>query len=166
MKKAQKVIGIVLLFFSSMSWAQESHFLAVIKVTFSSSSGIEDSDISIASNQNLFFIESDSKEDMYFYNVLLEEETQSAGIIKNVKHIKKSKTQNEYAFEWYYENSYNEVKGKAYVTIEIMDSTTTNSGKTARVTITDDQKLHLVYEGEINYFINPLVFLYRLEAIK
>jgi len=166
MQKIQKVISIILLIFSSMSWAQENYILAVVKVNFSSTSGKEDTAISIAKNRNLFFVESETNEDMFFYNVLLESESQSAGTIKNVKHIKKSKAQNEYTFEWDFENSYNEVKGKALVTIEITDSKTTNVEKIAKVTITGDQKLHLVYEGKIRYFIKLLVFHYRLESIK
>ena len=164
----QKAVYLLLLVFTSMCWAQDSSFLAVVKVDYSSTSGKEDTQFSLDKERHVFFIESDNKEELLFYNAFLKEneESHSAGTIKNVKQIKKTKTQQVYSFEWNFENSYNAIKGKAFVTLEIDESETTNKESKAKITITNEKGLQLVYKGIISYYVNPLLFYYRLEKIK
>ena len=70
-----------------------------------------------------------------------------------------------YSFEWNFENSYDAIKGKAFVTLEIDESETTNKESKAKITITNEKGLQLVYKGIISYYVNPLLFYYRLEKI-
>jgi len=164
----QKAVYLVLLVFTSMCWAQDSSFLAVVKVDYSSTSGKEDTQFSLDKERHIFFIESDNKEELLFYNVFLKEkeESHSAGTIKNVKRIKNTKEQHVYSFEWNVENSYDAIKSKVFVTLEINESETTNKECKAKITITNEKDLQLVYKGIILYYVNPLLFYYRLEKIK
>ena len=164
----QKAVYLVLLVFTSMCWAQDSSFLAVIKVDYSSTSGKEDTQFSLDKERHIFFIESDNKEELLFYNAFLKEneESHSAGTIKSVKRIKNTKAQQVYSFEWNFENSYDAIKSKAFVTLEINESETTNKESKAIITITNEKDLQLVYKGVISYYVNPLLFYYRLEKIK
>ena len=163
----QKAVYLVLLVFTSMCWAQDSSFLAVVKVDYSSTSGKEDTQFSLDKERHIFFIESDNKEELLFYNAFLKEneESHSAGTIKSVKRIKNTKAQQVYSFEWNFENSYDAIKGKAFVTLEIVESETTNKESKAKITITNEKDLQLVYKGIISYYVNPLLFYYRLEKI-
>ena len=163
----QKAVYLVLLVFTSMCWAQDSSFLAVVKVDYSSTSGKEDTQFSLDKERHIFFIESDNKEELLFYNAFLKEneESHSAGTIKSVKRIKNTKAQQVYTFEWNFENSYDAIKSKAFVTLEINESETTNKESKAIITITNEKDLKLVYEGIISYYVNPLLFYYRLEKI-
>lgn len=163
----QKAVYLVLLVFTSMCWAQDSSFLAVVKVDYSSTSGKEDTQFSLDKERHIFFIESDNKEELLFYNAFLKEkeESHSAGTIKNVKRIKNTKEQHVYSFEWNVENSYDAIKSKAFVTLEINESETTNKECKAKITITNEKDLQLVYKGIILYYVNPLLFYYRLEKI-
>ena len=163
----QKAVYLVLLVFTSMCWAQDSSFLAVVKVDYSSTSGKEDTQFSLDKERHIFFIESDNKEELLFYNAFLKEkeESHSAGTIKNVKRIKNTKEQHVYSFEWNVENSYDAIKSKAFVTLEINESETTNKECKAKITITNEKDLQLVYKGIISYYVNPLLFYYRLEKI-
>jgi hypothetical protein len=163
----QKAVYLVLLVFTSMCWAQDSSFLAVVKVDYSSTSGKEDTQFSLDKERHIFFIESDNKEELLFYNVFLKEkeESHSAGTIKNVKRIKNTKEQHVYSFEWNVENSYDAIKSKVFVTLEINESETTNKECKAKITITNEKDLQLVYKGIILYYVNPLLFYYRLEKI-
>ena len=164
----QKAVYLVLLVFTSMCWAQDSSFLAVVRVDYSSTSGKEDTQFSLDKERHIFFIESDNKEELLFYNAFLKEneESHSAGTIKNVKRIKNTKEQHVYSFEWNVENSYDAIKSKAFVTLEINESETTNKESKAIITITNEKDLQLVYKGVISYYVNPLLFYYRLEKIK
>ena len=164
----QKAVYLVLLVFTSMCWAQDSSFLAVVKVDYSSTSGKEDTQFSLDKERHIFFIESDNKEELLFYNAFLKEneESHSAGTIKSVKRIKNTKAQQVYSFEWNFENSYDAIKSKAFVTLEINESETTNKESNAIITITNEKDLQLVYKGVISYYVNPLLFYYRLEKIK
>ena len=164
----QKAVYLVLLVFTSMCWAQDSSFLAVVKVDYSSTSGKEDTQFSLDKERHIFFIESDNKEELLFYNAFLKEkeESHSAGTIKNVKRIKNTKEQHVYSFEWNVENSYDAIKSKVFVTLEINESETTNKESKAIITITNEKDLKLVYEGIISYYVNPLLFYYSLEKIK
>ena len=157
----------VLLVFTSMCWAQDSSFLAVVKVDYSSTSGKEDTQFSLDKERHIFFIESDNKEELLFYNAFLKEkeESHSAGTIKNVKRIKNTKEQHVYSFEWNVENSYDAIKSKVFVTLEINESETINKESKAKITITNEKDLQLVYKGIILYYVNPLLFYYRLEKI-
>ena len=163
----QKAVYLLLLVFTSMCWAQDSSFLAVIKVDYSSTSGKEDTQFSLDKERHIFFIESDNKEELLFYNAFLKEneESHSAGTIKSVKRIKNTKAQQVYSFEWNFENSFDAINGKAFVTLEIVESETTNKESKAKITITNEKDLKLVYEGIISYYVNPLLFYYRLEKI-
>ena len=163
----QKAVYLVLLVFTSMCWAQDSSFLAVVKVDYSSTSGKEDTQFSLDKERHIFFIESDNKEEILFYNAFLKEkeESHSAGTIKNVKRIKNTKEQHVYSFEWNVENSYDAIKSKVFVTLEINESETTNKECKAKITITNEKDLQLVYKGIILYYVNPLLFYYRLEKI-
>ncbi len=164
----QKAVYLVLLVFTSMCWAQDSSFLAVVRVDYSSTSGKEDTQFSLDKERHIFFIESDNKEELLFYNAFLKEneESHSAGTIKSVKRIKNTKAQQMYSFEWNFENSYDAIKGKAFVTLEIDESETTNKESKAKITITNEKGLQLVYKGIISYYVNPLLFYYSLEKIK
>lgn len=164
----QKAVYLVLLVFTSICWAQDSSFLAVIKVDYSSTSGKEDTQFSLDKERHIFFIESDNKEELLFYNAFLKEneESHSAGTIKSVKRIKNTKAQQVYSFEWNFENSFDAIKGKAFVTLEIDESETSNKESKAKITITNEKDLQLVYKGIISYYVNPLLFYYRLEKIK
>ena len=164
----QKAVYLVLLVFTSMCWAQDSSFLAVVRVDYSSTSGKEDTQFSLDKERHIFFIESDNKEELLFYNAFLKEkeESHSAGTIKNVKRIKNTKEQHVYSFEWNVENSYDAIKSKVFVTLEINESETTNKESKAIITITNEKDLQLVYKGVISYYVNPLLFYYRLEKIK
>lgn len=164
----QKAVYLVLLVFTSMCWAQDSLFLAVVRVDYSSTSGKEDTQFSLDKERHIFFIESDNKEELLFYNAFLKEneESHSAGTIKSVKRIKNTKKQQVYSFEWNFENSYDAIKGKAFVTLEIDESETTNKECKAKITITNEMDLQLVYKGIISYYVNPLLFYYHLEKIK
>jgi hypothetical protein len=164
----QKAVYLLLLVFTSMCWAQDSSFLAVVKVDYSSTSGKEDTQFSLDKERHIFFIESDNKAELLFYNAFLKEneESHSAGTIKNVKRIKNTKAQQMYSFDWNFENSYDAIKGKAFVTLEIDESETTNKESKAKITITNEKGLKLVYKGIISYYVNPLLFYYRLEKIK
>ena len=164
----QKAVYLVLLVFTSMCWAQDSSFLAVVKVDYSSTSGKEDTQFSLDKERHIFFIESDNKEELLFYNAFLKEkeESHSAGTIKNVKRIKNTKEQHVYSFEWNVENSYDAIKSKAFVTLEINESETINKESKAKITITNEKDLQLVYKGIISYYVNPLLFYYSLEKIK
>ena len=163
----QKAVYLVLLVFTSMCWAQDSSFLAVVKVDYSSTSGKEDTQFSLDKERHIFFIESDNKEELLFYNAFLKEkeESHSAGTIKNVKRIKNTKEQHVYSFEWNVENSYDAIKSKVFVTLEINESETTNKECKAKITKTKKKDLQLVYKGIILYYVNPLLFYYRLEKI-
>ena len=163
----QKAVYLVLLVFTSMCWAQDSSFLAVVRVDYSSTSGKEDTQFSLDKERHIFFIESDNKEELLFYNAFLKEkeESHSAGTIKNVKRIKNTKEQHVYSFEWNVENSYDAIKSKVFVTLEINESETTNKECKAKITITNEKDLQLVYKGIILYYVNPLLFYYRLEKI-
>ena len=163
----QKAVYLLLLVFNTMCWAQDSSFLAVVKVDYSNTSGKEDTQFSLDKERHIFFIESDNKEELLFYNAFLKEneESHSAGTIKSVKRIKNTKAQQVYSFEWNFENSYDAIKGKAFVTLEIVESETTNKESKAKITITNEKDLKLVYEGIISYYVNPLLFYYRLEKI-
>lgn len=163
----QKAVYLLLLVFTSMCWAQDSSFLAVIKVDYSSTSGKEDTQFSLDKERHIFFIESDNKEELLFYNAFLKEneESHSAGTIKSVKRIKNTKAQQVYSFEWNFENSYDAIKGKAFVTLEIDESETSNKESKAKITITNEKDLQLVYKGIISYYVNPLLFYYRLEKV-
>lgn len=163
----QKAVYLLLLVFTSMCWAQDSSFLAVIKVDYSSTSGKEDTQFSLDKERHIFFIESDNKEELLFYNAFLKEneESHSAGTIKSVKRIKNTKAQQVYSFEWNFENSYDAIKGKAFVILEIVESETTNKESKAKITITNEKDLQLVYKGIISYYVNPLLFYYCLEKI-
>ena len=163
----QKAVYLLLLVFNTMCWAQDSSFLAVVKVDYSNTSGKEDTQFSLDKERHIFFIESDNKEELLFYNAFLKEneESHSAGTIKNVKRIKNTKDQQVYSFEWNFENSFDAIKGKAFVTLEIDESETTNKESKAKITITNEKDLKLVYEGIISYYVNPLLFYYRLEKI-
>ena len=163
----QKAVYLVLLVFTSMCWAQDSSFLAVVRVDYSSTSGKEDTQFSLDKERHIFFIESDNKEELLFYNAFLKEneESHSAGTIKSVKRIKNTKAQQVYSFEWNFENSYDAIKSKAFVTLEINESETTNKESKAIITITNEKDLQLVYKGIILYYVNPLLFYYRLEKI-
>ena len=163
----QKAVYLVLLVFTSMCWAQDSSFLAVVKVDYSSTSGKEDTQFSLDKERHIFFIESDNKEELLFYNAFLKEkeESHSAGTIKNVKRIKNTKEQHVYSFEWNVENSYDAIKSKVFVTLEINESETTNKECKAKITITNEKDLQLVYKGIISYYVNPLLFYYRLEKV-
>ena len=163
----QKAVYLVLLVFTSMCWAQDSSFLAVVRVDYSSTSGKEDTQFSLDKERHFFFIESDNKEELLFYNAFLKEkeESHSAGTIKNVKRIKNTKEQHVYSFEWNVENSYDAIKSKVFVTLEINESETTNKECKAKITITNEKDLQLVYKGIILYYVNPLLFYYRLEKI-
>ena len=163
----QKAVYLVLLVFTSMCWAQDSSFLAVVKVDYSSTSGKEDTQFSLDKERHIFFIESDNKEELLFYNAFLKEkeESHSAGTIKNVKRIKNTKEQHVYSFEWNVENSFDAIKSKVFVTLEINESETTNKECKAKITITNEKDLQLVYKGIISYYVNPLLFYYRLEKI-
>ena len=163
----QNAVYLVLLVFTSMCWAQDSSFLAVVKVDYSSTSGKEDTQFSLDKERHIFFIESDNKEELLFYNAFLKEkeESHSAGTIKNVKRIKNTKEQHVYSFEWNVENSYDAIKSKVFVTLEINESETTNKECKAKITITNEKDLQLVYKGIILYYVNPLLFYYRLEKI-
>ena len=163
----QKAVYLVLLVFTSMCWAQDSSFLAVVKVDYSSTSGKEDTQFSLDKERHIFFIESDNKEELLFYNAFLKEneESHSAGTIKSVKRIKNTKAQQVYSFEWNFENSYDAIKSKAFVTLEINESETTNKESKAIITITNEKDLQLVYKGVISYYVNPLLFYYCLEKI-
>ena len=107
----QKAVYLVLLVFTSMCWAQDSSFLAVVRVDYSSTSGKEDTQFSLDKERHIFFIESDNKEELLFYNAFLKEneESHSAGTIKNVKRIKNTKAQQVYSFEWNFENSFDAI---------------------------------------------------------
>ena len=70
-----------------------------------------------------------------------------------------------YSFEWNFENSYDAIKSKVFVTLEINESETTNKECKAKITITNEKDLQLVYKGIISYYVNPLLFYYRLEKI-
>ena len=70
-----------------------------------------------------------------------------------------------YSFEWNVENSYDAIKSKVFVTLEINESETINKESKAKITITNEKDLKLVYEGIISYYVNPLLFYYRLEKI-
>ena len=163
----QKAVYLVLLVFTSMCWAQDSSFLAVVKVDYSSTSGKEDTQFSLDKERHIFFIESDNKDELLFYNTFLKEneESHSGGTIKNVKRIKNTKEQHVYSFEWNVENSYDAIKSKVFVTLEINESETTNKECKAKITITNEKDLQLVYKGIILYYVNPLLFYYRLEKI-
>lgn len=163
----QKAVYLLLLVFTSMCWAQDSSFLAVIKVDYSSTSGKEDTQFSLDKERHIFFIESDNKEELLFYNAFLKEneESHSAGTIKSVKRIKNTKAQQVYSFEWNFENSFDAINGKAFVTLEIDESETTNKESKAKITITNEKDLQLVYKGIISYYVNPLLFYYRLEKV-
>lgn len=163
----QKAVYLLLLVFTSMCWAQDSSFLAVIKVDYSSTSGKEDTQFSLDKEHHIFFIESDNKEELLFYNAFLKEneESHSAGTIKSVKRIKNTKAQQVYSFEWNFENSFDAIKGKAFVTLEIDESETSNKESKAKITITNEKDLQLVYKGIISYYVNPLLFYYRLEKV-
>ena len=163
----QKAVYLVLLVFTSMCWAQDSSFLAVVRVDYSSTSGKEDTQFSLDKERHIFFIESDNKEELLFYNAFLKEneESHSAGTIKSVKRIKNTKAQQVYSFEWNFENSYDAIKSKAFVTLEINESETINKESKAKITITNEKDLQLVYKGIILYYVNPLLFYYRLEKI-
>ena len=163
----QKAVYLVLLVFTSMCWAQDSSFLAVVRVDYSSTSGKEDTQFSLDKERHIFFIESDNKEELLFYNAFLKEneESHSAGTIKNVNRIKNTKEQQVYSFEWNVENSYDAIKSKAFVTLEINESETINKESKAKITITNEKDLQLVYKGIILYYVNPLLFYYRLEKI-
>lgn len=163
----QKAVYLVLLVFTSMCWAQDSSFLAVVRVDYSSTSGKEDTQFSLDKERHIFFIESDNKEELLFYNAFLKEneESHSAGTIKSVKRIKNTKAQQVYSFEWNFENSYDAIKSKAFVTLEINESETINKESKAKITITNEKDLQLVYKGIISYYVNPLLFYYRLEKI-
>ena len=163
----QKAVYLVLLVFTSMCWAQDSSFLALVKVDYSSTSGKEDTQFSLDKERHIFFIESDNKEELLFYNAFIKEkeEPHSAGTIKNVKRIKNTKEQHVYSFEWNVENSYDAIKSKVFVTLEINESETTNKECKAKITITNEKDLQLVYKGIISYYVNPLLFYYRLEKI-
>lgn len=163
----QKAVYLLLLVFTSMCWAQDSSFLAVIKVDYSSTSGKEDTQFSLDKERHIFFIESDNKEELLFYNAFLKEneESHSAGTIKSVKRIKNTKAQQVYSFEWNFENSFDAIKGKAFVTLEIDESETSNKESKAKITITNEKDLQLVYKGIISYYVNPLLFYYRLEKV-
>ena len=86
-------------------------------------------------------------------------------ITSNVKRIKNTKEQQVYSFEWNFENSYDAIKSKAFVTLEINESETINKESKAKITITNEKDLQLVYKGIISYYVNPLLFYYRLEKI-
>jgi hypothetical protein len=163
----QKAVYLLLLVFTSMCWAQDSSFLAVIKVDYSSTSGKEDTQFSLDKERHIFFIESDNKEELLFYNAFLKEneESHSAGTIKSVKRIKNTKAQQVYSFEWNFENSFDAINGKAFVTLEIDESETSNKESKAKITITNEKDLQLVYKGIISYYVNPLLFYYRLEKV-
>lgn len=163
----QKAVYLLLLVFTSMCWAQDSSFLAVIKVDYSSTSGKGDTQFSLDKERHIFFIESDNKEELLFYNAFLKEneESHSAGTIKSVKRIKNTKAQQVYSFEWNFENSFDAIKGKAFVTLEIDESETSNKESKAKITITNEKDLQLVYKGIISYYVNPLLFYYRLEKV-
>lgn len=163
----QKAVYLLLLVFTSMCWAQDSSFLAVIKVDYSSTSGKEDTQFSLDKERHFFFIESDNKEELLFYNAFLKEneESHSAGTIKSVKRIKNTKAQQVYSFEWNFENSFDAINGKAFVTLEIDESETSNKESKAKITITNEKDLQLVYKGIISYYVNPLLFYYRLEKV-
>ena len=163
----QKAVYLVLLVFTSMCWAQDSSFLAVVRVDYSSTSGKEDTQFSLDKERHIFFIESDNKEELLFYNAFLKEneESHSAGTIKSVKRIKNTKAQQVYSFEWNFENSFDAIKGKAFVTLEIDESETSNKESKAKITITNEKDLQLVYKGIISYYVNPLLFYYRLEKV-
>ena len=137
------------------------------KGDYSSTSGKEDTQFSLDKERHIFFIESDNKEELLFYNAFLKEkeESHSAGTIKNVKRIKNTKEQHVYSFEWNVENSYDAIKSKVFVTLEINESETTNKECKAKITITNEKDLQLVYKGIILYYVNPLLFYYRLEKI-
>ena len=164
----QKAVYLVLLVFNTMCWAQDDSFLAIVKVDYSSTSGKDDTQFSLDKERHIFFIESDNKEELLFYNAFLKEneESHSAGTIKSVKRIKNTKAQQMYSFEWNFENSYDAIKGKAFVTLEIDESETTNKESKAKITITNEKGLQLVYKGIISYYVNPLLFYYSLEKIK
>ena len=163
----QKAVYLVLLVFTSMCWAQDSSFLALVKVDYSRTSGKDDTQLSLDKECHTFFIESENKEELLFYNAFLKEkeESHSAGTIKNVKRIKNTKEQHVYSFEWNVENSYDAIKSKVFVTLEINESETTNKECKAKITITNEKDLQLVYKGIILYYVNPLLFYYRLEKI-
>ena len=164
----QKAVYLVLLVFNTMCWAQDDSFLAIVKVDYSSTSGKDDTQFSLDKERHIFFIESDNKEELLFYNAFLKEneESHSAGTIKSVKRIKNTKAQQMYSFEWNFENSYDAIKGKAFVTLEIDESEITNKESKAKITITNEKGLQLVYKGIISYYVNPLLFYYSLEKIK
>ena len=164
----EKAVYLLSLVFNTMCWAQDSSFLAVVKVDYSSTSGKEDTQFSLDKERHIFFIESDNKEELLFYNAFLKEneESHSAGTIKSVKRIKNTKAQQVYSFEWNFENSYDAIKGKVFVTLEIDESEITNKESKAKITITNEKGLQLVYKGIISYYVNPLLFYYSLEKIK
>ena len=61
---------------------------------------------------------------------------------------------------------YHAIKSKVFVTLEINESETTNKECKAKITITNEKGLQLVYKGIISYYVNPLLFYYSLEKIK
>lgn len=150
--------------FTIIGKAQNNKILAFINVKYSTTSGIEDTKQSLEGVRTLIFMESDSGMD--FLNTLMEKETHSGGGISNVVQIKNTIEENVYTFDWNYQNSYDDAKGKASIEYRVMHNASDETLNKVRITIKNEQDLHLVYEGEITYMEKPIVFYYWLEQCK
>ena len=160
----KKILILFFVVFTIIGKAQNNKILAFINVKYSTTSGIEDTKQSLEGVRTLIFMESDSGMD--FLNTLMEKETHSGGGISNVVQIKNTIEENVYTFDWNYQNSYDDAKGKASIEYRVMHNASDETLNKVRITIKNEQDLHLVYEGEITYMEKPIVFYYWLEQCK
>ena len=160
----KKILILFFVVFTIIGKAQNNKILAFINVKYSTTSGIEDTKQSLEGVRTLIFMESDSGMD--FLNTLMEKETHSGGGISNVVQIKNTIEENVYTFDWNYQNSYDDAKGKASIEYRVMHNASDETLNKVSITIKNEQDLHLVYEGEITYMEKPIVFYYWLEQCK
>ncbi|WP_291110564.1 hypothetical protein [Flavobacterium sp. UBA6195] len=62
----QKAVYLVLLVFTSMCWAQDSSFLAVVRVDYSSTSGKEDTQFSLDKERHIFLLKVIIRKNYFF----------------------------------------------------------------------------------------------------
>lgn len=156
----KKLLILIFVVFTSIGKAQNNKILAFINVKYSTTSGIDDTKQSLEGVRTLIFMESDSGMD--FLNMLMEKETHSGGGISNVVQIKNTTEENVYTFDWNYQNTYDDTKGKALIECKVMNNASDETLNKVRITIKNEHKLNLVYEGEITYMVKPIVFYYSL----
>lgn len=160
----KKSITILALLFQLLVVAQnENPIIASMMVTESSYNNEHDTEESIENLRHIIFSDIDNQ--IILINTLIEVQTKSYGKIQKVKQIPTNdKTKMHYQMDWYYENSYDEDKGKATIDFHIKEIIHEDYTHWGELIIKTDSGMLLSYKGPFFYYIKPLIFQYQLET--